>query len=78
MNEQWTAHVKGSEGSFEVSVCYGKPSLSWGWFSRAKLRIEFSGPVEQATWHAERIAAALNAANYNPLEFRLPQRPEHG
>ena len=62
---QWVAHVKGEPGGFEVSVCYGKPDLSWGWFGRTKMRIE-GGDFADASARAEKIAAALNAAGFDP------------
>jgi len=80
MIERWTAHVKdGGEhplSAFEVSVCYGTPAVSWGWFNPTKIRIESSGSIKKATWHAEQIAAALNAAGYDPLSYR--EGTKHG
>lgn len=66
MNEQWAAEVKGSDGNFEVSVCYGKPSLSWGWYGPRKIRVEAGGGIAVEKRRAELIAAALNAAGYDP------------
>jgi hypothetical protein len=63
---RWAAHIKGEPGHFEVSVCHGKPSASWGWFGPSKLRIESSGYLAQALWRAQQIADALNAAGYDP------------
>lgn len=63
--DKWVAEVKGGRGSFEVSVCYGKPAASWGWFGPEKIRIEF-GSLEHDKIRAEKIAAALNAAGYVP------------
>jgi len=62
---EWVAEAKGSRGSFEVSVCYGKPHASWGWFGPHKIRIE-GGTLEDDKARAEKIAAALNAASYTP------------
>ncbi len=65
-NDQWSAHVKGEPGSYEISVCYGKPNASWGWFGRDKIRIE-GGDFADARDRAEKIAAALNAAGFDPM-----------
>ena len=62
---KWVAHIKGEIGSYEVSVCYGAPNVSWGWFGRDKMRIE-GGGLEDARARAEKIAAALNGANFDP------------
>lgn len=68
MDKQWVAEVKSDPGhSHEVSVCYGEPAASWGWFSREKIRMEDnSSTVEQQRARAEKIAAALNSAAYDP------------
>lgn len=63
--KEWVAHVKGQIGSYEVSVSYGVPNPSWGWFDRDKIRIE-GGTLEDAKARAEKIAAALNAAAFDP------------
>lgn len=68
MSDQWTAHVKGERGSsYEISVCYGPPDRSWGWFGRKKMHIE-GGDFDEAKSRAEKIAAALNAAEFDPWE----------
>lgn len=64
-DKHWVAHIKGDVGSYEISVCYGKPDNSWGWFGPTKMRIE-GGSVEYARARAEKIAAALNAAAFDP------------
>lgn len=63
--KEWIAHVKGEIGSYEVSVCYGEPGPSWGWFGRDKIRVE-GGGMEDARARAQKIAAALNAAAFDP------------
>lgn len=45
-------------------------TLSWGWFGPNKLRIERNDGVAESTEAAEQIAAALNAAGYDPWEAR--------
>ncbi len=65
MTKQWVAHVKDDRQSYEVSVCYGEPSISWGWFGVDKMKVEGRGR-EDAKVRAEKIAAALNAANFDP------------
>ena len=64
--DKWVAHLKSGDGSFEVSVCYGKPGISWGWFGPSKIRIESFGGMRDDILRARQIAAALNAANYDP------------
>lgn len=64
--DKWVAHVKGEEGNYEVTVCYGEPSISWGWYGPAKIRLEMNGTLEVGRKRAEQIAAALNAAKYEP------------
>ena len=68
MDKQWVAEIKGGKGSYEVSVCYGIPDISWGWLGREKIRIE-GGNLEDASTRAAKIAAALNAAEFNPGLF---------
>lgn len=63
--KEWVAHTKGGRGSYEISVCYGTPAASWGWFDRDKIRIE-GGTFLEAQARAEKIAAALNAAGFDP------------
>jgi hypothetical protein len=65
MDKQWVAHVKIGDGMCEVSVCYGVPAPSWGWFGAEKMRLE-GGTMEDQKARAEKIAAALNAANFIP------------
>jgi len=77
MDKQWIAHVKGDKGSYEVSVCYGDPNSSWGWFGREKMRIE-GGNVEDAHARAEKIAAALNVAEFDPDLSPIQKACLHG
>lgn len=65
MDKQWAAHVKDESSGGEVSVCYGLPEASWGWFGREKIRME-GGDLEEQRTRAEKIAAALNAASFDP------------
>lgn len=62
----WTAHIKYSPVRYEISVCYGQPDISWGWFGRVKIQIEGERTIDEGKVMAERIAAALNAAGYDP------------
>lgn len=63
--KEWAAHFKIDGASYEVSVCYGDPNPSWGWFGRDKIRVE-DGYFADARARAEKIAAALNAAAFDP------------
>jgi hypothetical protein len=67
MDELWVAHVKEDKdnGAYEACVCYGTPTPSWGWFDTSKIAIQGFG-VKDATIRAQKIAAALNAAEYDP------------
>lgn len=62
---EWIAEVKGEPGSYEISVCYGKPNPSWGWFGPDKIRIEHGSFLDDSE-RAKRIADVLNAAGYTP------------
>lgn len=76
MDKQWVAHVKNDEGrTYEVSVCYGDPDASWGWFGPEKIRMEMTRSFEDAIAKAQKIAAALNAAGYDPTEITSAPPP---
>lgn len=75
MDKQWVAHVKNDEGRlYEVSVCYGEPDPSWGWFGPHKIRMEMNDSLEAAVLRAAKISAALNAAGYDPHETSSPPK----